>query len=254
VSAIRLEQAIRGAARPALVPYVTAGFPHPDDLPRILDALAPEAAAIEIGVPFSDPLADGVTVRRASERALAAGVTLGSILDVVRRRSAGPPVALMSYLNPLLAFGGERFAREAAASGVSGVIVPDLPLEESGPFDRALAAQGIALVQLVTPLTPPERLVRLTRASRGFVYAVTTTGTTGGSIAAERSLLDYLDRVRAASTLPVLAGFGIRTAEQLRHVAAHADGAIVGSALIEALDRGEDPASFLRGLREGLAR
>jgi tryptophan synthase alpha chain len=245
-----LEQAIRDGRRPALAPFLTAGFPSPSDLPRLLEALGPVSDVIEVGVPFSDPLADGVTIRRASQKALEAGVTVSFVLDVLRARAAGgPPVALMSYLNPLLAFGGARFAREAAASGVSGVIVPDLPLEESGPFGRALADAGVALVQLVTPVTPAARLERLAGASRGFVYAVTTTGTTGGSAPGGAAMLAYLDRVRAASPLPVLAGFGIRTAAQLRHIAAHADGAIVGSALIEALERGEDPVAFLRGLR-----
>jgi tryptophan synthase alpha chain len=247
--ALRLEQAIRQASGTALVPFVTAGFPRPRDLAGILDTIAPLSDAIEVGIPFSDPLADGVTIRRASERALREGITLGFVLEVLHSRPAGPPVVLMSYLNPLLAFGFPRLAAAAARANVSGLVVPDLPLEESEPYERALTECGIALVQLVSPVTPGPRVERLARESRGFVYAVTTTGTTGGSAAIEPRTLAYLDGVRRASPLPVLAGFGLRSAEQLQALAGHADGAIVGSALIEVLERNEDPAAFLGTLR-----
>jgi tryptophan synthase alpha chain len=155
----------------------------------------------------------------------------------------------MSYLNPLLAFGVERLAARAAECGVSGFIVPDLPLEESAELSDVLERAGLALVQLVSPLTPDARLRAVCAASRGFVYAVTTTGTTGREHALPRDLPAYLARVRAAATLPVCAGFGIRRAEQVRDLAPHADGVIVGSALVEAIERGEDPEGFLRSLR-----
>jgi len=166
--------------------------------------------------------------------------------------SASPgdtPYLLMSYLNPLLAFGLERLAAEAPPAGVAGLIVPDLPLEESGALRQVLDGAGLAQVQLVTPVTSGARFERICRASRGFVYAVTVTGITGSSAGPADGLFDYLDRVREASEVPVLAGFGVRTAEQLRDIARHADGAIVGSALIEVIERGEDPVAFLRGLR-----
>jgi len=154
----------------------------------------------------------------------------------------------MSYLNPLLAYGLERLAADAAGVGVAGLIVPDLPLEESGELRETLEARGIALVQLVTPATPDERLERVCRASRGFVYAVTLRGTTGAALK-PADVTDYLERVRAATALPVLAGFGVRTAADVRALAEAADGVIVGSALIEAIEEGRDPAAFVRALR-----
>jgi tryptophan synthase alpha chain len=247
-----IETAIAGArhaGRPALAPFLTAGFPRREGFSELLDAVAAEAEVVEIGVPFSDPMADGVTIQRASRVALQAGVNLRWILEVIAARRRPTPVVLMSYLNPLLAFGLTRLAGVAAAAGMAGLIVPDLPYEESREFSAALENGGVALIQLTTPVTGPERLASICRASRGFVYAVMVTGTTGGTSDLSDAGRAYLDRVRAVSSLPVLAGFGIRTAGQLQAVAPHADGAIVGSALIEVLERGEDPVAFLRGLR-----
>jgi tryptophan synthase alpha chain len=156
---------------------------------------------------------------------------------------------LMSYLNPLLNFGYEALAEASLAAGVCGFIVPDLPVEESAELRQALEARGLALVQLVTPATPPERLRALCAASRGFVYAVTITGITGGSKELPTEVTDYLARVKAVTTLPVCAGFGIRRAEQVRHLGAHADGVVIGSALVEELERGGDPVAFLKALR-----
>ena len=248
----RLERAIRRATdsgRPALAAFLTAGFPEPKGFTELLRAVSDAAEVVEIGVPFSDPMADGVTIQESSRLALESGVTLGWILETVARARISTPVVLMSYLNPLLARGLAGFARQAAEVGVAGLIVPDLPYEECGPLRRALSGVGVALVQLVTPITPPERLRLLCAASEGFVYAVTTAGTTGGDTNPGARLRGYLDRVRALSPVPVLAGFGIRSVGQVREIAGHADGIIVGSALIEVLRRGEDPAAFLRGLR-----
>lgn len=251
----RIEAALRGAAArgPALAVFVTAGYPSREGFGALVDTLAAEADLVEIGVPFSDPMADGVTIQRASRAALEAGVTLRWILDVLGERERGAPLVLMSYLNPLLAFGLERLATEAAAAGVAGCIVPDLPLEECAPLRETLDAAGLALIQLVTPQTPAGRLAVLCAASRGFVYAVTAAGTTGGATTFSPGVLSYLDRVRAASPLPVLAGFGVRAADQLVTLAGHANGVIVGSALVEVLERGDDAAAFLRGLRSGAA-
>jgi tryptophan synthase alpha chain len=236
--------------RPALVAYITAGHPAPREFLRILRAVSSACDAVEIGVPFSDPMADGITIQRSSQQAIEHGVSLEWILDELERRDFDltAPVLLMSYLNPLLAFGFDALAARAAHVGVSGFIVPDLPYEESAPFAAALEPHGLALVQMVTPATPPERLKRLCAASSGFVYAVTRTGVTGDA-ALPPETAQYLAAVKAASRLPVCAGFGVRRAEQVELLGAHADGAVVGSALVEVLERGEDPARFLRSLR-----
>jgi tryptophan synthase alpha chain len=234
-----------------LVAFLTAGYPEPGEFLNVLRAVASVADAIEIGVPFSDPMADGVTIQRSSQHAIERGVSLRWILDELARRDyvLEAPVLLMSYLNPLLAFGFDTLAARAAEVSVSGFIVPDLPHEESAPLRTALDARGLALVQLVTPATPPERLKMLCAASQGFVYAVTRTGITGGESTLPPDTANYLAAVKAASALPVCAGFGVRRAEQVATIAQHADGVIVGSALVEVLERGEDPAKFLTSLR-----
>jgi tryptophan synthase alpha chain len=241
----------RAASTPALVAFLTAGFPDPDRFLDVLRSTASAADAVEIGVPFSDPMADGVTIQRSSQQAIEHGVSLEWIFGQLERRQfeLTAPVLLMSYLNPLLAFGFDALAARALASGVSGFIVPDLPYEESEPLRDALAPKGLALVQLVTPATPPERLKSLGAASEGFVYAVTRTGITGGASGLPEELASYLDRVKSATDLPVCAGFGVRRADQVALIGRHADGVIVGSALVEALERGDDPATFLRSLR-----
>jgi tryptophan synthase alpha chain len=241
-----------GARGMALAAFVTAGYPDREAFSDQVDAIAAEVDLVEIGVPFSDPMADGVTIQRASRAAIEAGVTVRWILDVLGARPRAAPLVLMSYLNPLLAFGLPRLAEAAATAGVAGFIVPDLPYEECGPLRDALEAAGLALVQLVAPQTPRARLTLLCGASRGFVYAVAAAGTTGGATDFSPDVLRYLDRVRAVSHLPVLAGFGIRRADQLRDLRGHADGAVVGSALVEVLERRGDPAAFLRGLRAPL--
>ena len=245
--------AIRTAAargEPALVAYITAGFPSRERFRQHLRAVADAADVIEVGVPFTDPMADGVTIQRASLAALAQGASLAWILEeLAALRGIGPPLLLMSYLNPLLAFGIGRLAASAAASGVSGFIVPDLPLDESSELRAALDEGKLALVQMVTPVTGAERLAQLCAGSEGFVYAVTMTGTTGRNVAVPAEVLAYLDRVRAIAALPVCAGFGIRSREQVERLRGHVDGVVVGSALVEVLERGEDPGEFLRALR-----
>ncbi|HWZ63252.1 MAG TPA: tryptophan synthase subunit alpha [Steroidobacteraceae bacterium] len=250
----RIGAAIRTAAangEPALVAYLTAGFPRRDDFLTNVRALAAAADVVEIGVPFTDPMADGVTIQRASLAALAQGVSLKWILSALEGLGEiGAPLLLMSYLNPLLAFGIERLVPAAARAGVAGFIVPDLPLDESSALSAALDAEQLALVQMVTPVTQPKRLGQLCAASQGFVYAVTMTGTTGKNVAVPDEVLGYLDRVRAAAPIPVCAGFGIRSREQVARLAGHVDGVVVGSALIEVLERGADPAAWLRTLRQ----
>ena len=248
-----ISSAIRQAAgqgRPAVVGFMTAGFPDKAGFRASLSAIASAADVVEIGIPFTDPMADGMTIQRASRASLEGGFTLPWLLGELEAMQPRPeaPLLLMSYLNPLLAFGLDRLPAAAARAGVAGFIIPDLPYEESAEMRAALDSHGLALVQMVTPVTPPERLRMLCEASQGFVYAVTRTGITGAAVDVT-PVLSFLDRVRALSSVPVLAGFGVRESEQVRVLAGHADGVIVGSALVETLERGEDPAAFLRSLR-----
>ena len=246
-----LSRSLETSQRPALIAFLTAGYPDLDTFVEILEQIEAEADAVEIGVPFTDPMADGVTVQRSSHAAIENGVSLRWILDQLAARETAPaaPLLLMSYLNPLLAFGFDRLAVRAREAGVSGFIVPDLPFEESAPFRASLEPQGLALVQLVTPATPTERLAKLCGYSQGFVYAVTRTGITGGEVDLPEELTSYLDDVKKRSRVPVCAGFGIRSREQVARIARHADGVVVGSALVEVLERGNKPGDFLAGLR-----
>jgi tryptophan synthase alpha chain len=249
----QISNAIRRAhaqGNPALVAYLTAGYPSKALFTGHLRAIAAAADVVEIGVPFTDPMADGVTIQRSSQAALQQGVSLRWILaQLTGMPKLGAPLLLMSYLNPLLAFGIECLPAAAVKAGVNGFIVPDMPVDESDLLKEALAAQGVALVQMVTPVTTPARLSRVVAASSGFVYAVTMTGVTGKSVAVPTEVLQYLDRVRAQSRVPVCAGFGIRSREQVQALREHVDGVIVGSALVEVLERGEDPARWLAALR-----
>jgi tryptophan synthase alpha chain len=249
----RIEAAVRAAAasgEPALVAFLTAGYPGMERFRADLAAVAAGADVVEIGVPFTDPMADGVTIQRSSQSALRQGVSLRWILaelNAMQRPAA--PLVLMSYLNPLLQYGYERLAADAAAAGVCGFIVPDLPFDEGDELRAALDQAGVALVQMVTPVTTPERLARVCGASQGFVYAVTMTGTTGKSVVVPDTVLDYLEAVRRVSPVPVCAGFGIRSREQVERLRGHVEGVVVGSALVEVLERGEDPTAWLRALR-----
>ncbi len=249
----RVTAAIRAAneaGRTGLVPFVTAGYPEPQEFISTLQAVAAVGDVVEVGIPFSDPMADGMTIQRSSFEALQKGVSLAWIFDELEKAGGfDAPLVMMSYLNPLLAFGYDRLADRALETGVCGFIVPDLPFEESDEIRAALEAKGLGLIQLVTPATPDERLATLCDASRGFVYAVTITGITGGDAGLPADLAGYLDKVSAVSGIPVCAGFGIREASDVADVGAHAAGAIVGSALVEVLERGEDPTGFLNSLR-----
>jgi tryptophan synthase alpha chain len=248
-----ISNAIRRAhdrGNPALVAYLTAGYPSMAHFTEHLRTIAAAADVVEIGVPFTDPMADGVTIQRSSQAALSQGVSLRWILtELSQMPKVAAPLLLMSYLNPLLAYGIDRLPEAAAKAGVSGFIVPDMPVDESDLLKEALSRHGIALVQMVTPVTTPERLDRVVSASTGFVYAVTMTGVTGNNVAVPNEVMQYLDRVRAASTVPVCAGFGIRSREQVQALRGHVDGVIVGSALVEVLESGRDPARWLSQLR-----
>ena len=238
--------------RPGLIPFITAGYPDPATFIDTLGTVARVGDVVEVGVPFSDPMADGVTIQRSSRAAIRAGVSLRWILDQLSGAGEiGAPVVLMSYLNPLLAMGLDRLPALAARAGVAGFIIPDLSLEESEETRRALEDEGLGLIQLVTPVTPEARLAALCTASRGFVYAVTVTGITGGGDGLPESVTAYLDRVRQFTDLPVCAGFGVRGPSQVAQLSGHADGVIVGSALVEELEAGNDPVKFLTHLISG---
>jgi tryptophan synthase alpha chain len=249
----RLAEAIRAASNrgaPAIVAFMTAGFPRKDQFREHLLAVASESDVVEIGVPFTDPMADGMTIQRSSQAALKQGVSLKWILSELRSmQRPAAPLVLMSYLNPLLQYGYAALAADAAAAGVCGFIVPDLPFDEGGELRAALAAEGVALVQMVTPVTTSSRLQQVCAASEGFVYAVTMTGTTGKNVAVPDTVIDYLQSVTAISPVPVCAGFGIRSREQVDKLRGHVAGVVVGSALVEVLERNEDPRPWLRALR-----
>ena len=249
----RISVALRAKGRPSIMAGLTAGYPDPDAFLPTLQKVASAADAVELCVPFSDPMADGVTIQRSSQKAIEDGVNLHWIFDRLESRAfeSKTPIVMMSYLNPLLAFGYEALAGRAVETGVDGFLVPDLPYEESEPLTSALDSQGLALVQFVTPTTSNERMAMIAAASQGMVYAVTRTGVTGGSDELPAELTSYLARVYAVSSLPVCAGFGVREARQVQQIGAYVDGVIVASALVEALERGDDPVAFLQGLRIG---
>jgi tryptophan synthase alpha chain len=253
----KITRAVREApGGTAIVAFVTAGFPLREKFREHLTRIGNEADVVEIGVPFTDPMADGMTIQRSSREALRQGVSLRWLfgeLAAMRLSGQAPraPLILMSYLNPLLAFGFDKLASTAAGAGVCGFIIPDLPYDEAQELRAALEPHGLALIQMVTPVTRPERLAKLCAASQGFVYAVTMTGTTGRTAAVPGEVTRYLDAVSKASKLPVCAGFGIRSREQVEQLKGHVAGVIVGSALVEVLESGQDPSAFLQALRAG---
>lgn len=247
-------RARRDAGRKLLVPYMTGGLSA--DWCEVLRAVADAGAnAVEIGIPFSDPVMDGPTIQAASARALERGATPLSVLHDVDGVDAGIPLGVMTYYNLVHRAGEARFAGQLAAAGVSGAIIPDLPLEESAGWERASAAAGVDAVLLAAPVTPDDRLARICERTRGFVYAVGRMGITGeqGSVASTAAVL--AKRLKAATDKPVLVGFGISTPEQAVEVAADADGVIVGSALVRILLDGGGPegaAAFIARLRAAL--
>ena len=238
--------------RAALMPYLMGGFPDLETSAAIGVAYA-EAGAhlIELGVPFSDPLADGPVIHAAATEALRGGAKVESVLKVGRVLAEHAAVVAMVYANPIFARGAERLAGALQEAGISGLIVPDLPLEESDELRGVCDAAGIALVPLVTPTTPGERLARIGAGARGFVYTVSVTGTTGERAALDGALAGLLARVRAHTSVPVAVGFGIGTPEQAGAAAqAGADGVIVGSRLVRAAGEAADPVGAVRALVE----
>ncbi|MBN2387778.1 MAG: tryptophan synthase subunit alpha [Anaerolineales bacterium] len=249
-------QRARGAGRAALLPYFTLGFPTPE---ASLDVVAAIAAAgadlIELGLPFSDPLADGSSIQRSTQVALKNGTNLAGCLAQVRSlrgRGIEQPFLLMGYINPILAYGPERFAAEAAAAGADGLIVPDLPPEEAGDLEVACREHGQALVYLVAPTTPAARLKQVAARSSGFLYLASLAGVTGARRTVAPGLAAFVARARRATSLPLAVGFGISTPAQAGEVGRLADGVIVGSALVDAVGRGENGGAFVASLRARL--
>jgi tryptophan synthase alpha chain len=240
--------------RAALMPYMMGGFPDMDASRRIAEAYADGGAdLVELGIPFTDPLADGPVIQAAGTAALRAGATTHEVLAIGRALADRVPVVAMAYANLVLARGLERFVDELVNQGIAGLIVPDMPLEESDAVREACEAAGLALVPLVAPTTPDERMARIGAQARGFLYAVSLTGTTGERAALADTFADLVARAKAATAVPVALGFGIGTPEQARQaVDAGADGVIVGSRLVraaaEADDRVGGPASAVHAL------
>jgi tryptophan synthase alpha chain len=254
--------AARRKGRSVLIPYVTAGDPSLAVTSQVLDALVDAGAdVIELGVPFSDPMADGPVIQRASERALAHGVGLRDVLDLVakfRRRNAETPIVLMGYANPIEAIGVQAFVDAARDAGVDGVIVVDYPPEEAGEFVALLRARDIAPIFLVAPTTPDARIATIARLASGYVYYVSLKGVTGAGHLDTQAVAQKLDEIRRHIELPVGVGFGIRDAQSACAIAAHADAVVIGSRIIheiEASPPGEAAsraAAFVAAIREAL--
>ena len=230
---------LRAAGRPALIPFVTAGDPSPAQMPAILEALvAGGADVIELGVPFSDPMADGPVIQRSSERALKQGTTLREVLAIVerfRRRDATTPVVLMGYANPIERMGLAAFVAAARAAGVDGVLVVDLPPEESGPWLQALEGSGIDPIFLLAPTSGPERIDLVAGVARGYIYYVSLKGVTGAANIDTGEVEAMLGRIRARTRVPVGVGFGIRDGATAARVASFADAVVVGSRFVQDL-------------------
>ena len=257
MSESRLEpgwNALRASGRKALIPYLTAGYPTPGASAAALRSAAEVADIIEVGVPFSDPLADGPTIQRSSYEALRQGMTLSGTLDLIASAELTTPVVIFSYLNPILQYGVDRFLRVAEELGIGGLLLTDLPAGSDPALESAVQRSGVDLIRLVAPTTRAARLTAALDGAQGFVYLVARLGVTGARASLDADLGDSVSRVRAATSLPVAVGFGISTAEQARTVGQMADGVVVGSALVEILGReGVGPARrFLGTLREAL--
>ncbi len=231
---------LRQRGERALIPYFTAGDPSLAVTARLVAEAARRGAdVIEIGIPFSDPLADGPVIQRATQRALAAGVTLARVLEMVRelRGEVRVPLVLFSYYNPILAFGLKAFCRTAAEAGVDGVMVVDLPPEEAEPLHAEARPAGLDVIHLVAPTSAPARMRKIARASGGFIYLVSLTGVTGERARLPQDLVQHLRALRGLTTKPVCVGFGISTPEQAAEVGRFADGVIVGSAIVRLVEQ-----------------
>jgi tryptophan synthase alpha chain len=245
---------LRSAGRPALIPYVTAGYPSAGATVAALRALTDAGAdVVEVGIPFSDPLADGPVIQRASFAALEAGTTVARVLDMVRAADLPIPVVLFSYLNPVLRYGLPRFLDDARRAGASGLLLTDLPVGADPSVEAAIAAGGLDRIPLVALTTTPARMVAAVRGATGFVYLISRLGVTGGGTTLGPAVAHAIAALRAVTALPIALGFGIGTGADAAAAAAHADGVVVGSALVRRLADGPDAVhTFVAELRHAL--
>jgi tryptophan synthase alpha chain len=256
----RIEKAFQH--KPIFMPYFPVGYPNYETSLDILEALAKNGAdLIEVGLSFSDPLADGPVIQKATQAALEKGVTTRQVIETVaelRRRSVSIPLILMGYYNPILAYGLEKFIRDAAQAGAEGFIIPDLPPEEAAEFIEAQDGAPLPLITMLAPTTPAERMQELAHNAQGFIYLVSVTGVTGARSDIPEGLPGLIKRIRQHSSVPVCVGFGIGTPEQAKAIGSIADGAIVGSALVRAIEASQTPVetaknfatSFSQALRQ----
>jgi len=254
----KLFEQTRAENRAALIAYLTAGDPTPEKTPEIAATLLRAGVdLIELGVPFSDPVADGPVIQRASTRALNAGTTMAKVLDIARkiRAASEVPLMLFTYLNPAIHYGLEKLAKDAKAAGIDGVLLTDLSVEEAGPFMKPLRDAGLDTIFLVAPTSTERRLKLVAEYSSGFVYLVSRTGVTGEQVALSDSLGELIQKTRAVTKLPLAAGFGISTPEQSKTVAGMADGVVVGSAIVRQIEQDLDGLeSMVRALAAGMKR
>jgi len=256
----RLADTFAALDRPALIPFLMAGDPDLETSARLLRVAASAGDILEVGVPFSDPIADGPTIQRAGQRALAAGTTLPDVLTLVRRLrgDSAAPIVLLTYLNPVVQYGVERFCGDARGAGVDGIVVPDLPADEADALIPPARAAGLDTIFLVAPTTSDSRIRLAAERSRGFLYCVSLTGVTGARTQVPSDVEAVVGRVKALSALPVCVGFGISTPEQAQAIGWLADGVIVGSALVDLVERSASDAEsalagYLQGLRDALS-
>jgi tryptophan synthase alpha chain len=255
ISEVFSDRRARGQA--ALVPYLTAGYPAAGSTPDALHALAEAGGdVIELGIPFSDPLADGPTIQRSSHVSLGHGTTVSSVLEDLRtfRSGSDRPVVLFTYLNPVLRYGVEAFLDDAVEAGAQGLLLTDLPAGADPELEARVRASGLDLIRLVAPTTSAERIRSIASGASGFLYYISRTGVTGARERLREGLAEEVRRLRGVVSIPVAVGFGISTPEQAATVAAAADGVVVGSALIQTLDQGgiEGARAFIASLRRGM--
>jgi tryptophan synthase alpha chain len=245
---------LKASGRTALIPYLTAGYPSPTESAAAIRSVAEVADVIEIGVPFSDPLADGPTIQRSSFEALRQGMTLAGTLDLVARAELACPVVVFSYLNPVLQYGVNRFLTTAERLGIAGLLLTDLPAGSDPVVEAAVGGSQVDLIRLIAPTTRAERLAVALEGAQGFVYLVARLGVTGARSSLAAELGESVGRVRQATSLPVAVGFGISTPDQARTVGRMADGVVVGSALVDVLGREgvKGARRFLGSLRQAL--
>ena len=243
----------------ALMPYFTLGYPNQAESMAVLTEIAPYADLLELGVPFSDPIADGSTIQRSTQQSLEAGTTIQDCFDMVRTlRTDGinTPAMLMGYYNPILAYGMEKYVQEAVEVGIDGLIVPDLPPEESAELEQIADQYGLAYIFFVAPTSSAQRITAVTQRAQGFIYMVSLTGVTGARNTMRADLDNFVASIRSQTDVPVAVGFGISSAEQAAKVGGFADGVIIGSALINRYDRDgvAGSAEFVAELRQSLMK